>query len=366
MPLPVHLQLARQIVDTLKSICEHDINYIDTHGKICASTDSTRENEYHEGGLRAARTGEVVTVEKDDPELGVRRGINMPIRYHGDIVAVIGITGEPEEVRQYAFLAQRITRLLLREHEIELQDRSNRSQTGYLIRCLIQNEAVNPVFMKEVLKSNGIENRQGSWRTVVLQVANSEDASNLPGLETDLFHRFDRIGHSLFAYFYPDEFVLIVRDEMLRKQENLLHSLAEKYQGKLRIALGSAGKLTEQHTSYHFAKLGIAAMPQEINLVSFEDLDLEILLAETSRGAAEAYLQKTMSALEAEDKSLLEAYFLRDLSLKETAEALYLHKNTLQYRLNRIRERSGYDPRAFRDAMVLYAGLKLEKTIGLK
>ena len=80
MPAPIHLQLARQIVDTLKSICEHDINYIDTQGRICASTDEDRIDDFHEGGAEAARTGEIITIEEDDPEKGVRRGINMPIR----------------------------------------------------------------------------------------------------------------------------------------------------------------------------------------------------------------------------------------------------------------------------------------------
>ena len=46
MSEPIHLQLARQIVETLKSICDHDINYIDTDGRICASTDESRINEY--------------------------------------------------------------------------------------------------------------------------------------------------------------------------------------------------------------------------------------------------------------------------------------------------------------------------------
>ena len=47
------------------------------------------------------------------------------------------------------------------------------------------------------------------------------------------------------------------------------------------------------------------------------------------------------------------------MSLKETAEQLYLHKNTLQYQLDRIWKNTGYNPRNFKDATVLYVGLKL-------
>ena len=54
------------------------------------------------------------------------------------------------------------------------------------------------------------------------------------------------------------------------------------------------------------------------------------------------------------------------MSLKQTAEALYLHKNTLQYRLNRIARETGYNPRVFTDAARLYLALKLDALSGKK
>ena len=56
-----------------------------------------------------------------------------------------------------------------------------------------------------------------------------------------------------------------------------------------------------------------------------------------------------------------EIYFEEDRSLAAASMRLNLHKNTLQYRLNRIHRRCGYDPRAFRDAVVLYSALMLQK-----
>ena len=137
MPAPIQGQLAQQIVDTLKTICNHNINFIDVQGRISASTDPARVGSYHDGGREAARLGKIVTIEADAPDRDVRRGINMPIRFHGDTVAVIGITGDPEEVRKYADLAQRLTLLLLREHEIDARNYDTRTQTGYLVRALI-------------------------------------------------------------------------------------------------------------------------------------------------------------------------------------------------------------------------------------
>ena len=54
--------------------------------------------------------------------------------------------------------------------------------------------------------------------------------------------------------------------------------------------------------------------------------------------ARERYLTKTVAALPDADRALLRAYFDADMSLKQTAEALYLHKNTLQYRVRRVQK----------------------------
>ena len=46
-------------------------------------------------------------------------------------------------------------------------------------------------------------------------------------------------------------------------------------------------------------------------------------------------------------------------SLNKAAEKLYIHKNTLQYQLDKIHLLTGYDPRVFREGVILYLGLQL-------
>ena len=60
-----------------------------------------------------------------------------------------------------------------------------------------------------------------------------------------------------------------------------------------------------------------------------------------------------------EDLELLKVYFQEDMSLQNTSSRLFLHKNSLQYKLNRIGRLCGYNPRSFRQAAVLYMSLKL-------
>ena len=46
-------------------------------------------------------------------------------------------------------------------------------------------------------------------------------------------------------------------------------------------------------------------------------------------------------------------------SLNKAAEKLYIHKNTLQYQLDKIHALIGYDPRVFRESVILYLGRQL-------
>ena len=72
-----------------------------------------------------------------------------------------------------------------------------------------------------------------------------------------------------------------------------------------------------------------------------------------------AFLEKTLDKLSSEDLELLRIYFSCDMSLKKNCEETFLHKNTIQYRLNQIHKKSGYNPREFQDAVRLYLALKM-------
>lgn len=359
MPAAIRAQLAQQIVNTLKTICSHDINYIDIYGRISASTDPDRVGSYHMGGHEAARTGQIIAIEEDDPQRDMRHGINMPIRFHGSTVAVIGITGVPEEVEKYANLAQRITLLLLREHEIDSRNYDTRTQTGYLVRALIDRENVTQDFIAEVLRRNGISDSVNRWRAVVIQLQESH-IHPLAAIEAAVQELVRQRGMCLYGYRFPDEYVLLVRDRDSTRWEQDLRRLADGWTGDLRIGIGSARRLSRQDLSFQAARLAIQSVDAGENFALYESMRLEILLGSVSEAAADAYLQKCLDGLDEADRKLLRLYFASEMSLKETAEKCFVHVNTVQYQLRRVRERCGLDPRRFREASLLYTALRVE------
>ena len=43
-----------------------------------------------------------------------------------------------------------------------------------------------------------------------------------------------------------------------------------------------------------------------------------------------------------------------DGSISETSKELIIHKNTLQYRLKKVKDMTGYDPRKLKDFTIVY------------
>lgn len=53
------------------------------------------------------------------------------------------------------------------------------------------------------------------------------------------------------------------------------------------------------------------------------------------------------------DKLLLRAFAAHDMNATSTADALYMHRNSVLYRLGVIKRRTGLDPRKFYDLIKL-------------
>ena len=77
-------------------------------------------------------------------------------------------------------------------------------------------------------------------------------------------------------------------------------------------------------------------------------MENELLLENISEQVKVFYIEKVLGKLKPEDCELLRCYFGNDMSLQKTAQQMFLHKNSLQYRLNHIWKISGYNPRGFR------------------
>ena len=99
---------------------------------------------------------------------------------------------------------------------------------------------------------------------------------------------------------------------------------------------------------------------------SYHDLSLEKLMYSVPGEDAREYLTDNLSsadisALDNEMRSTIKALFQNQLNLADTAKDLYIHRNTLVYRLDKIQKLTGLDLRKFDDAVCCKVALILSE-----
>ena len=87
--------MAQKIVARTMAIIGCNINIMDADGVIIASGDAQRIGQKHDGALLVLAQGRTVGIDEGSPLHGVRPGLNMPLRLDGEIIGVIGLTGNP-------------------------------------------------------------------------------------------------------------------------------------------------------------------------------------------------------------------------------------------------------------------------------
>lgn len=99
-------------------------------------------------------------------------------------------------------------------------------------------------------------------------------------------------------------------------------------------------------------------------LYNYHQLGLGKLISSLPNEACESYLKETLpgidfSSLDSETRNTINTFFSTGLNIAETARLLYLHRNTLVYRLDKFHKTTGLDLRDFDDAVSCKMGMLL-------
>ena len=75
----------------------------------------------------------------------------------------------------------------------------------------------------------------------------------------------------------------------------------------------------------------------------------------------EVFKQGSIESLDQETLFTIQRFFENNLNVSETSRGLFVHRNTLVYRLEKIKKLTGLDLREFDDAIVFKVALMVKK-----
>ncbi|MGP1585212.1 MAG: CdaR family transcriptional regulator [Schwartzia sp. (in: firmicutes)] len=366
---------AQDIVEEIGAIVRQNINMMDADGVIIASTDPTRLGNFHAGAKRVIDEGlsELYigseTAQQATPPM--RMGINLPLTYERHIVGVVGITGEYESVIGYGQVVKKMTEILIRERVQEEARRLDlRVTSRFLEEWVLGAGILRPALLAARGRQLGIDIARRR-RVMVVSLDDVEDhIDSFAGQEL-----IERVENAVLDMVRRDSSALILRhaarqilllgaaedSALLALAKELAAMVRTKFEKTLRVGFDEGrGNIREAYGQADRAWRTAVSLPDRI--AGFGALDLEFFLQEISAQTKFEYIEKIFHAYgeaeRAEIMELLRAYFSAGGSLKKTAADLFIHKNTLQYKLHRMEHMTGYDVRQPRHAAVFAMALQ--------
>jgi len=354
-------QLAEEIVKQTMIRLNRNLNVMDTNGMILASGDVERIETIHEGAAQVANTGETlwITHENLAEWPGSRPGVNLPIYFQENLVGIIGITGDPEGLKDISTLVQLTTEIMVHQSLITSNIAWSRKLNELIFEELLTGRLLSPL-IKERLTLLKLYDKF-SYVTLLIEFQQLPYSSQrfIEQLEDQLNGKSVLVGHSQLN----EIFILYGRKDSTPLETTLskLIQFLRKIKS-VRVGIGiSVESIDQTRNSYISAKNALQFGRQSSQIIYFEDVELVTLLKNNPQPVIDLFRKRITNGLSEQLKLTLVTYFECNKNASETAELLTIHRHTLTYRLNKIEEITGLDPMKFSDAVKLHLALLLSE-----
>jgi len=348
--------LAQNIVSALKEILNYEINFIAIDGRIIASTDQVRVGTFHEGGRLVKVTGQDLTVRSEDNYAGTYEGFNTAVYFNKLIVGIVGITGPTNEVTKFAKVIRKLTELMISEAHLVNLDYSNRQHQRNILEMLVSENFDMATVNFGLVDYDVSVNRRCVYASFV--PVNSDDM--------DLYHILKKNFSSKQNLIVVQETFIVMflenqeKDLLVDRLMAVQNELVSNFRMKLNFGLGDiCDDVASARASFLQAKYAYqwAVKKTAVTIQFYDEFTLELLFAEGNHKQLETFSQRILGKLTDKEKNefrqILTIYEKHNGSIIKTADELFIHKNTLQYRLNKLYDLTGYNPRELSDFVTL-------------
>ena len=157
-------------------------------------------------------------------------------------------------------------------------------------------------------------------------------------------------------------------DALLRQAQN-------DYSAKILVGISSVvEKLKDLARAYKEARIALEVgkvFDIERPIMSYENLGIGRLIYQLPITLCEIFLQEvfkkgSLESLDRETLMTVQSFFENNLNVSETSRKLFVHRNTLVYRLEKIRKLTGLDLREFDHAVTFKVALMVKKYLTSK
>ena len=371
--------LADRVAKKLEATQPYDVVIINADGVVVSATDERMIGTRHPDA--AQRLSEYRSqLQKASGQKGrpvvKERGNGRCLFVRNQLVGAVGLSGKTEQITPYLEMAKTIAELLL-EQEMGIQEESVQKapHTQILMRLLSQH--TDKVKLKGALEAHGIDLTSPHTLLAVhftpLAAETASPAAQDPGSMELLFQNALHNVCSLFTRRFsfsgdlilPDSgnamvFVFCAdRSHVPEQNESkiaqvcqlIVEDARQLYRLSSKVAIGKRCCCLDDYDGQYYQmvenlKIGEHLFP-ELSILHGKSLVLGSITSYIPEVTKQNIIEYVLGSLiKSPQKNMyigtLTEYFKNNLNIGETADHLYIHRNTLQHRFRKIEELTGY------------------------
>lgn len=348
----------QNVIQQLKEIGDRTFGVLDTEGCVVSCTDPSLLGErWTDAALKVAGAGDSVVTFGQKSFRAIMSSANLP-EY------VVFCTGDDELSRTYCSLAY----IALNDAKIFYEEKNDRST--FVKNIIMDNILPGDIY----IRAKELHFATDAPRAVFLvrQVGRGDVTAVdvISGMFTDKLQDF--------VISINETDIAVIKQLSNEATSEDLEKIARSIEDILRnelfvktiIGIGTVvTHLRELADAYKEAQTAIEVgkvFDTEKSIINYKNLGIGRLIYQLPTTLCEMFLSEVfeMNSIEALDQETLftiNKFFENNLNVSETSRKLFVHRNTLVYRLEKIKKQTGLDLREFDHAIVFKVALMVRK-----
>ena len=193
-----------------------------------------------------------------------------------------------------------------------------------------------------------------------------------------IISRTDVSAYDIVQNLFPDKSIALVKEvkpdtdgrDLEKLASSISDTLSSEFYTHCVVGIGTtvtgikdlARSFKEAQSALEVAKV----FDTERTIVSYDNLGIARLIYQLPTTLCKMFLKEvfkrgSIESLDQETLFTIQRFFENNLNVSETSRKLFVHRNTLVYRLEKIKKLTGLDLREFEDAIVFKVALMVKK-----
>lgn len=162
----------------------------------------------------------------------------------------------------------------------------------------------------------------------------------------------------------------VTKEAIMQIAQNIVDTLSSEAMTTASIGISTvANEIPELAQAYRESRIALEVgkvFDTEKTIISYDNLGIGRLIYQLPTTLCELFLnevfkKESINVLDNETIYTIQKFFENNLNVSETSRKLFVHRNTLVYRLDKIKKLTGLDLREFDDAIIFKVAMMVNK-----